>query len=181
MKTKQSFVAALLVVFAFAMTVVSCKEKQVVPNPYTGDKPVSAYIIYGFIPDAESMKTLDYFMDYYDQNGEVKTVKLTDTPWEQKVEAALPAKFGQRLRVALKDGVTVADDEKVPVKYTFKFATCSLLKDGKKASEEYAESEEITSQSHGDKFKKMLEQSEIHAVVCKYDAQGKLSIIKAWE
>ena len=182
MKTKQSFLAALVGIFAFAMTAVSCKNNEpVVPNPYTGPKPVSAYIIYGFTPDAESMAKLDFFMDYYDQNGEVQTVKLSATPWEQKVEAALPAKFGQRLRIALKEGVTVADDEKVPINYAFKYETCSLREDGTKASDEYKIEDNVISQSHGDKFKKRLEDPVLRAVVCKYDAEGKLSVIKAWE
>ena len=75
-------------------------------NQVDDTKPVGAQMCYGLIVDDAMLSAFDLTIEYYDENSQLQTEKLTQEEWEKIVKATkLPASLGFRLKAKAKNGI----------------------------------------------------------------------------
>ena len=72
-------------------------------------KPVAAIAEYKFYVSDEMLAMLDMTVEYYDENCELQTKKLTQKEWVKKFRAAKypVTSYGARLKAKIKDGIDI--------------------------------------------------------------------------
>ena len=61
---------------------------------------------YGFDVNKEMLDAFDFTVEYYDENCQLQTEKLTQEKWKKSVKVAkLPVSLGCRLKAKVKDGI----------------------------------------------------------------------------
>ena len=68
-------------------------------------KPAGGQIEYGLYVDEDMLSAFDLTVEYYDENLQLQTEKLTQENWEKTVIVKLPASLEYRLRAKAKDGI----------------------------------------------------------------------------
>lgn len=117
MKTKQFLTAALLTMCAMTTTLFTACGSDDSSNEKKEKKvPVSAALVCALYTDDETLLTFDFYVKYYDANGQVQSEKVVwdenlnkegRRTWTKKVVAKLPATLGVKCEVKPKEGVVL--------------------------------------------------------------------------
>lgn len=68
-------------------------------------KPAGGQMEYGLYVDEGMLSSFDLTVEYYDENCQLQTEKLTQENWKKTVIVKLPASLEYRLRAKAKDGI----------------------------------------------------------------------------
>jgi len=107
MKTIKLFAVlccAVVCIFTFS----SCKKDANDPQTpeqseqKTTVKPVAARMDYTLNVTDQMREVADINVSFYDKDGQLQTEQLTSNTWNKVMEAALPAKLGVQVKLALK-------------------------------------------------------------------------------
>ena len=71
-------------------------------------KPVGGVVEYGLVVNESMLSAFDLTVEYYDDNLQLQTEKLTQEEWKKTVKVSkLPASLDYRLKAKAKDGIDV--------------------------------------------------------------------------
>ena len=120
-----SMVAMCAILMSGVMT--SCSEKKNntpdVPEEQqpTEEKiiPVAVRAEATYTTTEEVMKVFDLTVDYYDNEGKLQHVTLTEPKFNLNTKAPLPNKAGMNVNLKLKDGINLESIDTVNVYYEF--------------------------------------------------------------
>ena len=122
MKIKMMTLAAVFCCAMSSMMFTACGSDDDDDNKVQVDdtKAVGAVMTYTFLVSDDMFDVLDMTVEYYDDNGELATEKLTQKEWTKTVKVAkLPVSLGACLKVQIKDGV---DENSVGyASYTYRY------------------------------------------------------------
>ena len=102
----------------------------------TQEKPaVEAFMNYQLITTQDMLNVFDFFIEYYDDNGQVQSVTLAATEWKNSGRSELPATFGFRVKLAVKEGVDITTVNLSKASYSYGYYASALDEDEKKVGQ----------------------------------------------
>ena len=142
MQTKSFFQTVVFVAcfMAAASLMSSCTDTN---PPSTGgeetqEKPaVEAFMNYQLITTQEMLNVFDFFIEYYDDKGQVQSETLAATEWKKSGRSALPATFGYRVKLAVKEGVDVDTISSLTASYKYGYFASAIDEDEEKVGQPY--------------------------------------------
>ena len=108
MKIKMMTLAALFCCAMSSTMFTACGSDDDDDKVQVDDKkPVAAVVEYKFDVSDDMLAMLDMTVEYYDENCELKTEKLTQNEWVKKFRVTKypVTSYGTRLKAKIKDGV----------------------------------------------------------------------------
>jgi hypothetical protein len=95
--------------------------------------PVSAVMAYAFTVTDDLFGAFNLTVEYYDENGVVKTEAMTSKEWTKTVKTTkLPATLGARLKMQLKDGFDSSKEGVFSAKHSYGYEYCVVNKSNEK-------------------------------------------------
>lgn len=177
MKTKQLFRMMTVALCAVLMSslLTSCNSKNDPEN--SSSKITAAFMQFSFSTTDEMMQIFDFNVEYYDEKGSLKNDKLSEAAWSKRINSeSLPAKFGFRVKVAMKKNVSLPADKKVLISYSHSYTSAAMDADHKSVGDLQKGSRDIESEiksTQVEAWAKDFATKPLIQAVFEYDANGK--------
>ena len=145
-------------------------------EPATDDTtPVGAYMTYTFGTNDDLLNMFNVTIEYYDENGEVQSVKLKETAWSKRVDAkSLPAKLGFRILFTINGNYSISPTKVETISYYYSYLTGPTNAAGKVIGDGLNDSYHTDADCASGKLEKWLETYSKHPshYVFQYDSKG---------
>ena len=172
--------ATLMMMCAVVLSgmMTGCKENgNNTPDDPQPTKATAAVMNYTF----KSTAIFTFTIEYYGNDGTIKTEVLADTTWSKSVTTALPCKLGARFTLSLKDGVDVSTIDKARIEYSYGFLCYAADANGNAVSKAESYSQEDDMTIKGANINDFLAEDNVLASrLYSFDAEGKSTLI-VWE
>ena len=177
MKKTLMTLAAVLCCTGMMSVFTGCNNKPVTPPSPETNKATDVKMDYSFGIDTVLQNRFNFTVEYYDNDGQIKTEAMNGLAWKKSAKAPLPATLGARLKIQLKEGIDPATMPKFTFSYNYGFAYQVVDKDGKEAGALLVVKDSITSAIKEGKVQPWLES--INGVLDQrcydFDAKGNAS------
>ena len=178
MKTKSLFTVAVLMGAMTMGVFTSCSSSDDnggietnVPD-YT---PASASFTYKSTINPSLLEYVDVTVDYYDENGNVKTEKITEKEWTKKIATKLPVKVAVRQNLIKKEGIDYTKFDYITIETGLSVEGSILTKSGSAVGGIMLSDGSGHLSIPGDNFERFLTEkgTGYKKVFVQYDATGK--------
>ena len=180
-KTMMTLAAVLCCALAFN---ACTKNDPSTPEEGGKTRAVCAKMIYKFtLGNDDMLKVLDLTVEYYDENGTVKTEPMTVSSWTKTVQSkTLPAILGARLKGQLKADVNIDEIEKFTAATGYNYSAAALDEDGEIVGKTYTSGSSSSLSMNGNKINIWMDSNKdgIRKFLLCFDANG-IATSGTWE